>query len=102
MTRTLSRHDQTRHAVWDARACCQESNAHDDIRDPKCISNNSHLQEKRGNGAYPEWFFSLNVSTAITNYKNLQYDFILKTPFECVFLPNMHLLFQKNVENKVK
>ena len=43
----LSRHNQAGHAVGDARACCKESNAHDDIGDPKGVSNNSHLQ-KRG------------------------------------------------------
>lgn len=48
MIHTLSRHNQAGHAVWNACACCKESNAHDDIRDSKGVSNNCHLQKSRG------------------------------------------------------
>lgn len=42
---TLSSHDQTRYAVWDAGACCQERDPHDDIRDSQSVANYSHLKE---------------------------------------------------------
>lgn len=42
---TLPSHNQTGYAVWDAGACCQESDAHDDIRDSKSVANYSHLRE---------------------------------------------------------
>lgn len=41
---TLPGHNQTGYAVWDAGACCQESDAHDDIRDSKSVANYSHLK----------------------------------------------------------
>lgn len=42
---TLSSHDQTRYAVWDAGACRQERDPHDDIRDSQSVANYSHLKE---------------------------------------------------------
>lgn len=42
---TLSSHDQTRYAVWDAGACRQEGDPHDDIRDSESVANYSHLKE---------------------------------------------------------
>lgn len=42
---TLPSHDETGYAVWDTGACCQESDAHDDIRDSQSIANNGHLRE---------------------------------------------------------
>lgn len=42
---TLSSHDQTRYAVWDAGACRQERDPHDDIRDSQSVADYSHLKE---------------------------------------------------------
>lgn len=42
---TLPSHNETGYAVWDAGACCQESDAHDDIRDSQSEPDYSHLRE---------------------------------------------------------
>lgn len=42
---TLPGHNETGYAVWDAGACRQESDAHDDIRDSQSVANYSHLRE---------------------------------------------------------
>lgn len=41
---TLPSHNETGYAVRDTGACCQESNAHDDIRDSQSVPNYSHLR----------------------------------------------------------
>lgn len=42
---TLPGHDETGYAVWDAGAGCQESDAHDDIRDSESVANYSDLKK---------------------------------------------------------
>lgn len=42
---TLPSHNETGYAVWDAGAGCQESDAHDDIRDSQSVPDYSHLRE---------------------------------------------------------
>lgn len=44
---TLSSNNETGYAVWDTGACCQESDAHDDIRDSQSVANYSHLKAHR-------------------------------------------------------
>ncbi len=41
---TLSSHDEAGYAVRDAGACCQESDAHDNIRNSQSVPNYSHLR----------------------------------------------------------
>lgn len=43
-TETLSSHDETGYAVGNAGACCQESDAHDDVRDSQGVADHSHLR----------------------------------------------------------
>lgn len=45
--RTLPRHYDTSHAVWDAGARCEEGDAHDDVRDAESKANHSHLRANR-------------------------------------------------------
>lgn len=45
--RTLPRHYHTSHAVWDAGACCEEGDAHDDVRNSQSEANHGHLEQNR-------------------------------------------------------
>lgn len=44
---TLSCYDQARHAVRNAGASCQESDAHDDVWDPQCETNHGYLKHRK-------------------------------------------------------
>lgn len=44
---TLPCHYNTSHAVWDAGACCEEGDAHDDIRNSQSEANHGHLKQNR-------------------------------------------------------
>lgn len=44
--RTLPCDYNTRHAVWDAGACCEEGDAHDDVGNSQSEADHSHLKPK--------------------------------------------------------
>lgn len=44
--RTLPCDYNTRHAVWDAGACCEEGDAHDDVGNSQSEADHSHLNPK--------------------------------------------------------
>lgn len=50
---TLTRYDQTSHAVRDAGASRQEGDAHDDIWDPQCETDHSHLKGTKTDKSLP-------------------------------------------------
>lgn len=59
---TLTCYDQTSHAVRDAGASRQEGDAHDDIWDPQCETDHSHLKwTKTGKSLPPIPTFKYSV-----------------------------------------
>lgn len=50
---TLTCYDQTSHAVWDAGASRQEGDTHDDIWDPQCETDHSHLKRTKTDKSLP-------------------------------------------------
>ena len=58
---TLPRHYNTSHAIWDAGACCQEGDAHDDIGYAESEADHSHLKPSRCHLIMLPILYSLSV-----------------------------------------
>lgn len=77
----------TSHAVWDAGACCQEGDAHDDVRDAESEANHGHLKTKR-NKEFVSIYCCLLIPYSIAQqYKQLYKDYNceLQSQLESIF-----------------